>query len=621
MFETNMVKDSGIKYIREDIPEFEVPSYSGQRYEVLVPDTLELQERASLAVNGLTGPTDPEADYELYFPVSFRRNPPMMYHDSNALGSVETKFWEALPLMRLMSGSDLSLHVERRWMEVMLHVLGPDLAYVPAQGRPWARKNDMLGSADADQFTIPYFCGRLLSAMTVYSLLDGGPVWKEAGQTIVQGLTELAIDRGNYAYFPQGVFIPGAERVKKAKMPTAMLSSLVGWVIQGLSHYYRATSYEPAFTLSRKLAAYLKDYGGYYDAECRFLPDKGNPLGAFLGSPEDSAHFHHHTLPLLGLLDYALLAGDREVIEFVRKGYEYGKAVGNTLVGYFPEGANNPGHMNSETCCVADMIALGLKLTEAGAGDYWDDVDRWVRNQLVENQLLHTDWVYRLAERMPPSPVDETYQTAERVPERNIGAFAGWPAANDWFGIMLQGHVMLPHELAIMHCCTGNGARALYYVWENILHCRDGNLRVNLLLNRASSWADVDSHIPYTGQVDVKIKQAVALAIRIPEWVKPEEVRVTVNGSERKASFDGRYADAGPVKPSDEVTMTFPIEERTDKVFIEKKGYALVRKGNDVVCIDPPGRYCPLYQRAHYRVNHTRWRKITRFVAEKEIKW
>lgn len=611
-----MSKESGIKYIREEIPEFEVPSYSGERYEAMVPDTLDLQERCSLAINGLTGPTDPKADYEIYFWMYCRYNPPRMPHDYNGLCG--TKFWEALPLMRLTSGSNLNMHVEKRWMEVMLHLLGPDgLAYWPVEGRPWATKglaSLFFGYRESDKpFAIPLFCGRQLAAMTVYSLLESGSVWKQAGRDLVDGLIDIAIDKGNYAYFPESDFTFGEPRAKDAKMPIGVASSTVGWVIQGLAQYYRATGYEPAIVLSGKLARYLKDYGGYYDRESRFHLE---------GGQDDLLHFHGHTLPLLGLVEHALVTGgDRELLEFAHKGYRYGKANGNVLVGYFPEVLEFPAHKNSETCAVADMIALGLKLTQAGVGDYWDDVDRWVRNQLAENQLLHADWVYRMAEQVPPSPVDETYQTADRVPERNVGAFAGWPSPNDWFGVHLEGKFALPHYPGIMHCCTGNGTRALYYVWKNILHYSDGKLRVNLLLNRASPWADVDSHIPYTGQVDVKVKQKADLSIRIPEWVKPEEVRVTINSAERRLTFDGRYANVGSVKPGDVVTMTFPIEERTDKVFIEKKEYALVRKGNDVVCIDPPGYYHPLYQRAHYRVDHTRWRKITRFVAEKDIDW
>jgi len=144
---------------------------------------------------------------------------------------------------------------------------------------------------------------------------------------------------------------------------------------------------------------------------------------------------------------------------------------------------------------------------------------------------------------------------------------------------------------------------------------------VNLLLNRASPWADVNSSIPYQGRVDVKVKKVYELLVRIPEWVKPDECACTVNDAERKLNWDGRYAKIGGVKPDDVATLTFPIFERTDEVSIEERKYTLVRKGNDVVDIDPPGKYYPLYQRAHYRENQVLWKKTARFVSQKLIDW
>src|SRR5262249_46722149 len=95
-----------IKYICEDIPSFTVPAYAGQRYEDMVPDTLDIQERIGLAVNGLTGATDPEKDYMLYFTVQLLSTPPKMQDGDSDI--CQTKFMEALPLMRLASGSDLN---------------------------------------------------------------------------------------------------------------------------------------------------------------------------------------------------------------------------------------------------------------------------------------------------------------------------------------------------------------------------------------------------------------------------------------------------------------------------------------------------------------------------------
>ena len=195
---------------------------------------------------------------------------------------------------------------------------------------------------------------------------------------------------------------------------------------------------------------------------------------------------------------------------------------------------------------------------------------------------------------------------------RNGGSFAGWPKANDWYAGVGPG---------IMHCCTGNATRAIYYVWENAIQRQGKDLRVNLLMNRPSPWADVESHIPYVGRVDVKIKEPVELSIRIPEWAKPDDVRIQVNAQDRRIDWNGRHAVVGDVKPADVVTMTFPIWERRDTVWVEKEKYALVRKGNDVVAIDPPGRVCPLYQREHYRQDATRWKKARRFVSDEQIYW
>jgi hypothetical protein len=214
------------------------------------------------------------------------------------------------------------------------------------------------------------------------------------------------------------------------------------------------------------------------------------------------------------MLDYALTTGDQELMEFVVRSFEYAKRLGANLrtrnyyeltltpgasvIGYFPEHVNSPEWEGSEICEVADMIAVALKLSEFGTGDYWDDADRWIRNMFAEGQLLSTDWVYSVPEigltnpegwEVIPMPEDPTFYTTERVPERNLGAFAGWPAVNDWYvgngpGIM-------------MHCCTANGSQAIYRIWERIVRYESGKMRVNLLLNRASLWADVESYIPY----------------------------------------------------------------------------------------------------------------------------
>ena len=172
-----------------------------------------------------------------------------------------------------------------------------------------------------------------------------------------------------------------------------------------------------------------------------------------------------------------------------------------------------------------------------------------------------------------------------------------------------------------MHCCTGNGARTIYYIWENILDYDKGNLRLNLLLNRASPWADVNSHLPYKGQVDVSVKKSCKLSIRIPEWADLEKTQCKMNEEDIKPEWDGRYAVIGEVSPGDSVIITLPVSERDEKVNSQDKDYVFTVKGNDIVHVEPQGIFHPLYQREKYRQGQTKWKSVERFVTDKALSW
>jgi hypothetical protein len=97
--------------------------------------------------------------------------------------------------------------------------------------------------------------------------------------------------------------------------------------------------------------------------------------------------------------------------------------------------------------------------------------------------------------------------------------------------------------------------------------------------------------------------------------VKPNEVVGRVNDDPRRLVFQGRYARIGPVESGNVVTITFPIFERTVETMIGNIPYTLIIKGNDVVSVDPPGKWYPFYQRAKYRENQVRWVNRERFVS------
>ena len=72
----------------------------------------------------MTGPTDPQADCEIYFWADFFHQPPVFTHDWSDW--CQPKFMEALPLLRMASGSTLNQHVDETWKRVILQSIGPD---------------------------------------------------------------------------------------------------------------------------------------------------------------------------------------------------------------------------------------------------------------------------------------------------------------------------------------------------------------------------------------------------------------------------------------------------------------------------------------------------------------
>ncbi len=343
--------------------------------------------------------------------------------------------------------------------------------------------------------------------------------------------------------------------------------------------------------------------------------DKFGKGGLTLGG-----HSHGHLIALIALVDFADATSNRELLEFCKNSFEWsrnpGEEYGVSLrVGWFPE-FYLPAYPSADADPQGDMIGIALKLSDAGLGDYWDDIDRWVRNQFAEQQLTDLTSLKALSARSSSKPVAWN-ESSDHVAEKSLGAYGSSVTGNDWAaGIASTG---------IAQCCTGTCTRTLYYIWNRMIRHQDDELRVNLLMNRASQWADIYSYIPYEGRVDLKIKRECRnVKLRAPEWIgtSSPELACKVNGQDRPLNWQGRFVSVGAAKPSDNVVLTFPIRERTVKERIGPVTYTLVLRGNTVVSIDPKGANVPLYQgREGYRSGTTPWKEVTRFVSTESIEW
>lgn len=615
--------------------------YPGRRYEAMVPDTLDLADRAELALHGICRCIDPNVNYHMFFHVFYNFKTPYMSHHT-ADNTCDPKFAEVIPFLRIMCGSDRYTDIETGQRAELISRVKDGLYwryYNPEQ--PWSNSyNPAFDKPIKEDSASPGTTGLMLRALLRWHEFTGGQGWGELIHELVGGLNRIAIHRLDYSYYPNaGVCEPfcyprsGWPNTNEPKSETeggeGAVTAFQSLQIYALMQWYAVSGDSKALELATRLTRFCmlpKFWGGLPDPEgnTNGLASQiaaGLPDPACIAGHEQGhwyTHFHARAITLRGMLEYGMTAGDERVLEFVRRAYEYTWTFAIPRIGWincFPANSNM-----CEGCALGDIVALGIRLTDAGLGDYWDDVDAVVRNHLVEDQLLRADLLEGVAEASPVrgpeqfSP-DSKREMRENVIARSVGTFAG-----------LSNPTSIPKPW-VMQCCTANASRGLYYAWEAIVR-RDGDsAQVNLLLNRASQCLDVDSCLPYEGKVTIYNKSVRKVSVRIPSWVMRKEIRCDVSGKLHPCEWVGNYLIFDALRPGDKIDIEFPIKETTASYTVCSKtnmeqAYTCAFRGSTLVDISPrddsPTSY-PLYLREHMRKDKSPMKEKIRFVSEKAI--
>ena len=627
--------------------ESKLPKPLGQSYEATVPDTLDLAHRAELALHGITGTVDPDNDYLMWFRVFCFANPPYMKHGGAADIECTPKFYDGLTMLRNICGSSEYLDIEQGMDTAMLSWLNKgdglyDAVYSPK--RPWHMAYYPGVKTKKEDYASLVGSGIMLTAMVLRNDL-GLESYEDEIRAMVRGLDKAAVKKDDYAYYPEGDSghqfsflrsVGGWKETSEAQSfddgPEGSSTFYQAYQMRGLAMWAARTGDKQALELAGKLARYVM--------KPRFWGHPSDPphvLGKEQGHVD--SHFHARAAVLRGLLEYGIVAGDTKVCDFVRSSYEYMRTYGINRIGFIPCWTHT-GDNYMEGCLLGDLLALTVKMSRAGIGDYWDDADRIIRNQLAEAQFTDRDLLKRVSQQAAKSK-PEGYPgqiSTENVHERMLGTFATWIMPTYLYNHLNQ-------------CCTGNASRGIAYAWDGILNGQGDDVQVNLLLNRASKWVDVDSYLPYEGKVVIRNKTAKRVSVRIPVWVDRNKLKASVNGMARDLSWVGAYAVFGDMKPSDTLQLDFPVTEETvhltaktntDKKIAENKEhmtaqseadkeseqyttYAITFRGNTVVDISPrnesPSVY-PTYLRDHMKTGKKApMKNKTRFVSEKPVNW
>jgi hypothetical protein len=599
----------------------------GTTYDVQVPATLDLAERATIAINGLTGVLDPKGIHEMYFIVGFGCHPPFMYKDTTGWPTNNPKFAESLPMMRVMSGSDQNLDLERDMMQSMLATIGSDGLYyaIVSPDRPWHEGVGHKYPTTGEDFANTYGNARMLLALMAWYAREPDPtLWNAMGK-MAHGLADMAIVKDDYAYYPDGQIGEAFSRPRSGWRDTTepavekmgaegSMFMYHGGQIRAMTRWYEMSGDKSILDMVSRLVRFVLK-PKFWGVEGEQPGLHGAEHGHFFG------HYHAHLSLLRGLLEYGRVTHDRHLLDFVRESYEYCRQYGLPQIGWFaPQGW-------AEGCAIGDMVALSARLADYGLGDYWEDVEQIARNHLVEQQLIDIRRLEEASASGTERPADRTAPMGGFRP--HAGTLPGQMISENVFDRSrgIYGGVSKPDtipEVWTMQCCTGNGTQGLYYAWESITRHTGQDSQINLLLNRASPWLDVDSYLPYEGKVLVHSKTSQRLAVHMPRWVEPADPVVKLDGQSVKTSWVGRYLVVEDLKAGSEVEIEFPVYEQTVAYTLDDRTYQCRFRGNDLIEIShhlPAAGAYPMYVDRAITGEHAPMRTVSRYVAEKTLPW
>ena len=320
-----------------------------------------------------------------------------------------------------------------------------------------------------------------------------------------------------------------------------------------------------------------------------------NPLFTPDNTFRHGGHMHGNLRTLVGAADYALYVKDPVLFSRVDALYRYVRSEA-TRFGFLPEVIGRKGDIvATETCALMDYVGLAVTLANHGHPEYWGDVERVVRNQLVESQAHNVSWL-----KSDPAQPDTDQFTWHDIAGRMEGGWAGWSSPthllaaretldHHWGGPELHGKTR-----AFQNCCGGSGLHALFIAWKNAARLENGTLSVNLHIDKLLPQAEIRGFQPFKGLLTIQLREACKVRVRVPDFVEPNGMRVEANGATVQAKVFGNYLELGLRTRGETIRITYPLPLTTEEVEIGNPGfrhyrYRVTWKGDTVVRMEPLG--------------------------------
>ena len=532
-----------------------------QGAKLLWPDTLDIRTPVRLAVSCIANRMDASMGYRPWFLVEVKDSKPIrLRHDVWDFGDMSGRFLEGLILARNMfEPTDGMLRDEARIRGFLTSLLRPD---------------GLVMNPDQRGVDHMFAQGSALYGLVTDFNAGHDPAMSVRIKALIEGLNRRARHEADYLWFPE------------VATPIAPCSHMAAYQVLPVVRYYELTNDATALRYAERLSR----WAFYHDPT---VTEQG-----VITKTGWEGHLHAWMDTYSGILRCARAGGNldrNEVLTRSQRLFEWVKLNYTTPYGWV---ADSVGSETCETCTISAAIRLALELIKEGHAEYWDDVERFVRNQLVANQFLDVD---------PLGIEDQATARGLR------GAFESYAAPNT---------LIASRDAGIEGCCINGGIRGFFLAYQSAIGESDDAIQINLLLSNATRGVRVVSYLPEDGRLDLYPLASKALLVRLPKWLRVEDV--TVNGPARirqAAGTGGNFLRLSGVKPGTRITLQFKPREMAVKSVVAKKRYDVLWEGDTVMKLGPAGRPYPIYrgdlvsgrygpsemEDAHYKEPAIRW--------------
>lgn len=567
------------------------------------PDEMDFPGIARRAMNYLEHNPVPEFDYQSRFRVYPLGLPPIPKGpDPISIGDTDCRcdweFWNMREILGLAQPSATEKGLRSR---VMSYVKDDHLAWCEMgsaeEGKVYAGKDITPGLG-----MNPWTTGKIIWSLCEDYLRNGSqPALTLAGK-MAHALTKMATWDTGRAFHKDGMgpWVDGK-------------ALATGWERQfphdglHLMKYYLTSGDE-------EILRYCRAFADGFIAELQPNRDiaRINPDGSHRGH----AHITMHAV--WGVAWLGEVIGHPKYIEFARRVYEFqrqhGYDTGWFSAAYWDRGVER----FCETCATSDMISTAACLARAGYSEYWDHVERFVRNYIRHAQFFITPEYEKHYRSLHPGKDQEIAEGLSMMRDME-GGFVGSPGPNDLVGWMFNSQF-----LNVSGCCSPEGMRAIHTAWKNTVIEKDDRILVNMSLPVSTPAATVTTGLPDRGVITVTVHRAKDVYIRPPAWAPRNEVRAFVGNQEITPEWRNNALYFPCPNVGEKLSIAYPLvcfrqelglaaldqENQAaghDLVIINNKNdtspagnYArsvitYFWKGNSVIATDPVGPHIPLF--------------------------